>query len=96
MNFSTGAIEKPVTKNVNKYGFKIHRSGKDTDSGGEWHTNSVATFHKCGKKGYIKNDFKFNRNGSDGDSSERLTIKLPKLVTKKPIFQMCIIWQQPR
>ena len=67
LNFSTGAIEDPVTKIANKADLKTHHSGKNNDSSEESSTKSVESSHKCGKNFHIKRYFKYNRNGSDGN-----------------------------
>ena len=79
-------IEPPVNKVVNKVYFKSRQNVKVNNSGVGSSTKSVATCHKCGKKGHMKNNGKSNRNGSDWELSERSTQKLPNWVTKKPMI----------
>ena len=65
---------------------KNHHKVKDNKSGVDSSTKSVVTFHKCVKSGYLKSNFKSNRNGYDGGLLMTSTIKLPKWVTKKPMI----------
>ena len=88
LDFTTGEIEEPVTKTENKADLKIPHSGKENDSGGYQYANSVATCTKCGGKGHIKRDFKYNINGSDGDSYERSTINIKNGSPRSLLFKM--------
>ena len=65
------AIEDLLNNTVEKVYFKSRNNGKDKKSGLESSTKSVTTFHKCDKEGHTKRNFKSNRNGSDGELSER-------------------------
>ena len=84
------SIEDKFNKYVNQVYFKIRHSDKYIVFGGYSSTNSVVTFHKCGKNVHIQKYCKYNRNGSDGDSSETPTRKLQKWVTNKPIVSVVI------
>ena len=48
------ATEDPVKNTVDKVDLKTHHNGKYNNSGVGSSTKSVATSHKCGKKGHIK------------------------------------------
>ena len=82
----TVAIEYPVKKTVEKVYCKIRHKGKYNKYGVGSSTESVVTCHKCGKMGHLKSNCTPNRNGADGGFSKRLTRKIPKWVTKKPMI----------
>ena len=63
---STVSIEAPINNIVEKARFKISYNGKYNNSRAGLYTKSVVTCHKCGKKLLMKNNCKFDRNGSDG------------------------------
>ena len=50
----TVAVEDPVKKNAEKVELKSLRNGEDNNSVVGSYTKSVATCHKCGKKGHMK------------------------------------------
>ena len=79
-------IESLVNKTVDKAYCKSRHKRKDNKSGVESSNKSVVTCHKCGKKGHLKRNRKSNRNGYDGEMSNKLTRKLPKWVTKKSVI----------
>ena len=83
---STVLIQAPVNKTVEKFYCEIRHKVKDNKSGVGSSTKSVITYHKCGKKGHLKRNCKFNKNGSDGELSKISTVKLTKWVTKKPLI----------
>ena len=86
MKASTVVIEAPVNKIVDKVYFKSRHNRKYNNSGVGLYTKSVATCHKCVKKGHMKSNCKSNINGSYGGLSKRSTRKLPKWVTKKSMI----------
>ena len=86
MKSSTVEVKDPVNNTVEKFNSKIRHNFKDINSVVVSSTKSVATCHKCGKKGHIKRNCKSNINGSDGGLSKRSTRELPKWVINKPVI----------
>ena len=68
---STAEIEVTVNRTAEEVDFKSCHNGKENNSGVSSSTKSVAICHKCGKYGHMKRDYKFNRNGFDGDLYKR-------------------------
>ena len=65
----TVAIEDTTKNNANQVDLNIIYSGKDIGSGVGLSTTSVATCHKCGRKGNIQKYLKPNGNDSGRDLS---------------------------
>ena len=83
---SNVTIESLLNNTVEKVYCKICHKGKDNKSGVGSSTKSVVTCHKCVKKGHLKSNYKFNKNGYNGELSNKSTRKLPKWVTKKSVI----------
>ena len=83
---STVVIEAPLDKNVENFYCKICHKVKDNKSVVSSYNKSVATFHKCGKKGHLKSNYKSNINVSYWGLSEKSARKLQKLVAKKAMI----------
>ena len=74
----TVAIEQSINKSLKQVDLKSRRSGNGSGSGRGSSTRSDnGTYHKCGKKGHIKEDCRSTGNGSSGNTPKKSIHEIP-------------------